>query len=249
MQYKTPTMMSTTSQNNMKLYLSEIGKMRVLTDEEELRLSERAIHGDTKAQNELVQANLRYAVTVAKDYQNRGLAMDDLISEAQIGMIQAAKKFDASHGIRFVKFAAPFMRRAINKALDEQSSLYQTPKDNSNGSEENRRAAVSVDAPISPGANVSLLHVVEDNDALHADIETERKSMDQELDNAVKFLPEREQKVVRSFYGIGCDKLTYVEIGMLMGLKRERVRQILKSALRKVNRRMGKATLKSFLLH
>lgn len=240
--------MSTTSQDNIKLYLSEIGKMRILTDEEERQLSERALRGDTRAQNELVQANLRYAITVAKDYQNRGLAMEDLISEAQIGMIRAAEKFDASRGIRFVKFAAPYMRRAINKAIDEQSSLYQAPKINSDGSEAKRKTAVSVDAPISPGANVSLLHVVEDKEAPHADVDTERKSMDQELDKAVMFLPEREQKVVRLFYGIGCDKLTYVEIGMLMGIKRERVRQILKSALRKVNRRMGNSTLKSFLL-
>lgn len=240
--------MSTTSQDNIKLYLSEIGKMRILTDEEERQLSERALRGDTRAQNELVQANLRYAITVAKDYQNRGLAMEDLISEAQIGMIRAAEKFDASRGIRFVRFAAPYMRRAINKAIDEQSSLYQAPKINSEDSEAKRKLAVSVDAPISPGANVSLLHVVEDKEAPHADVETERKSMDQELDKAIMFLPEREQKVVRLFYGIGCDKLNYVEIGMLMGLKRERVRQILKSALRKVNRRMGNSTLKSFLL-
>lgn len=240
--------MSNTNQDSMKQYLSEIGKMHVLTDEEERQLSARALKGDTKAQNELVQANLRYAVAVAKDYQNRGLAMEDLISEAQIGMIKAASKFDGSRGTRFVKFAAPFMRRAITRALGEQASLYQAPKAGSEQADGKQRPAVSVDAPVRPGANVSLLHVVEDKDAPHADVETERKSVDQELDRAVAFLPEREQKVVRLYYGIDCDKLTYIEIAMLMGLKRERVRQILKSALRKINRREGSATLKSFLM-
>lgn len=240
--------MSNTNQDSVKLYLSEIGKMRVLTDEEERQLSARALKGDTRAQNQLVQANLRYAVAVAKEYQNRGLAMEDLISEAQIGMIRAAEKFDGSRGTRFVKFAAPFMRRAISKALSEQASLYQVPKADREA-DGTQRPALSVDAPIRPGANVSLLHVVEDKDAPHADVETERQSVDQELDRAVAFLPEREQKVVRLYYGIGCDKLTYIEIAMLMGLKRERVRQILKSALRKINHKEGNATLKSFLLH
>lgn len=239
--------MRNNGQDDIGLYLQEIGKIKPLTDKEEQELSAKSLNGDTAARGRLVQANLRYAVTVAKDYRGRGLGMDDLVSEAQIGMLRAAEKFDGSRGTRFVKFAAPFMRQSIERALDNQLALYKVPKKDRTANEEKQAIPLSVDAPIRPGANVSLLHVVEDKDAPHADVDAENKSMTAELDRAVAFLPEREQKVVRLFYGIGADKLSYMEIAMLMGLKRERVRQIHKTAIRKIAKRTSSTALKSFL--
>ena len=107
--------------NGLNNYLDEIGQEKLLTDEQERELSERIKQGDQRALGRLVQANLRFVVKLATLYRGQGLQLDDLISEGNLGLMAAAAKFDASRGTRFVVFAAPYVRRQIERAIEEQN--------------------------------------------------------------------------------------------------------------------------------
>ena len=94
-------------------YFAEIGKEHLLSAEEEARLSQQIHQGNRAAADKLVRANLRFVVAVAKQYKGRGLALDDLVAEGNVGLVQAAANFDASRGKRFVTYAAPIIRASI----------------------------------------------------------------------------------------------------------------------------------------
>lgn len=108
-------------------YLNEIGKIRLLSVEEEVNLTTRIRNGDEMAVQELVKRNLRFVVSVAKKYQDRGLKLADLISEGNIGLIKAANRFDATRGFRFISFAVWWIRQSILIALTEQKRLIRLP--------------------------------------------------------------------------------------------------------------------------
>lgn len=99
--------------NALNAYLNEIGSKKLLSDKEEAELAQRILNGDEKALNKLMSANLTFVVSLATQYKNRGLDIEDLISEGNIGMLKAAKKFHPEHGHRFVTFATPYIREAI----------------------------------------------------------------------------------------------------------------------------------------
>ena len=226
------------NENILDKYLNEIGNSELLSDEEELSLAKRIEAGDNKAIDRLVSANLRYVVTVARQYERQGLGNADLISEGNLGMMKAAAKFNTACNKRFVVFAAPFIRQAIEQAIEQQVGLYQIPKGEQTAAEMKRSKAVSMDESIPVGSknNYTLLNVLEDKDAVKADLQTEEKGLTEELIPLIDGLNEREQQVIRSFYGIGSDPLTMAEIAQAMELKRERVRQIRQKALRKLHR-------------
>ena len=115
--------------NSLNKYLDEIGREQLLSDEQERQLSERILKGDQRALGRLVEANLRFVVKLATLYRGQGLQLDDLISEGNIGMMMAAAKFDASRGTRFVNYAAPYVRRQIERAIEQQNGIYKIPKD------------------------------------------------------------------------------------------------------------------------
>ena len=100
-------------------YLDEIGKEALLSDEVEKQLSSQMLKGDTKALSRLVEANLRFVVAVARQYKGKGVAMEDLVSEGNIGLMKAASKYDASKGVRFVNYAVVYVRQAIEKFIDK----------------------------------------------------------------------------------------------------------------------------------
>ena len=209
-------------------YLNEIGNTPLLTDEEELQLAKRIDEGDDKAMEQLVSNNLKYVVTIARQYERQGLSSEDLISEGNMGMMKAAARFTSTVGKRFVVFAAPYIRQAIEQAIEQQVGLYRIPKKESTTAEKKRSVAVSVDESIPVGSknNYTLLNVLEDKDAEHADIKAEQNALIEELIEVTNVLNEREQQIIKSFYGVGSDQLTMAEIGQAMRLKRERVRQI-----------------------
>jgi RNA polymerase primary sigma factor len=215
--------MDNTDIKSLNAYMSEISEGELLTDEQEKILAEQIQKGNKEALDELTSANLRYVVKVAKQYTGRGVALEDLISEGNIGMMKAAEKFDASRGKRFVTFAAPFIRKSIEEAIDKQEGSSQP---------------ISVDEPIPLGSqnNFSLLNVLEDKDAPRADQHTEQEALVLELKKVIDVLDEREQAVIKHFFGIECDHLTMAEIATTMGIKRERVRQIRDKAVRKLRK-------------
>jgi RNA polymerase primary sigma factor len=94
-------------------YLDEIGREQLLTEEDEVRLSTRIQKGDDRALNRLIEANLRFVIVIARQYQGQGLSMEDLVSEGNMGLIKAARKYEANHGLRFVNYAVVFIRQQI----------------------------------------------------------------------------------------------------------------------------------------
>ena len=211
----------------LNIYLDEIGKGALLSDEEERQLSERIRQGDDRALSKLVEANLRFVVTVARQYKGRGVAMEDLVSEGNIGLMKAAARFDASKGVRFVNFAVVHVRQQIEKAIEQQAGLYQVPRDVKDEVVARQQSMpLSVDAPLGHRANMSLLSVLRvHSEAVEAAIEFALGSLDQ-----------RESRVVNAFFGIGQEHETMAEIAEDMDLKRERVRQIRDKAVRKLRK-------------
>jgi len=114
-------------EGSLDLYLREIGETSLISSSEEISLARRIKEGDEEALEELTKANLRFVVSVAKQYQNQGLSLADLINEGNIGLIKAAKRFDETRGFKFISYAVWWIRQAILQALAEQSRIVRLP--------------------------------------------------------------------------------------------------------------------------
>ena len=177
----------------------------------------------TKEQDKLVTANMGYVVTLARQYKSELLSTDDLVSEGAIGLMKAAEKYDASKGKPFVTFAAPYIRRAIEKAIGRLATDIDT-------------RSTDESLPIGSRNNYTLLNVLEDKNALQADATVEEATLTDDLLKCLNVLNEREQRVINLYYGNGYERQTMAEIAETMELKRERVRQVRDQALRKLKK-------------
>lgn len=179
--------------------------------------------------DELITKNMGYVVTLARQYKSDILSTDDLVNEGVIGLVKAAEKYDASRGKPFVTFAAPYIRKSIETAISRlETSTNVRSTDES--------------LPVGSRNNYTLLNVLEDKNAEKADIVVEENTLSEDLLRYRDTLNEREQRVINLYYGIGYERQTMAEIGEVLGLKRERVRQIRNTALRKLHKAARKET-------
>ena len=256
-------------------YLQEIGREDLITVEEEVELAQAIKRGDRRALEKLTRANLRFVVSVAKQYQNQGLSLPDLINEGNLGLIKAAEKFDETRGFKFISYAVWWIRQSILQALAEQSRIVRLPlnqvgslnkisKAFSKFEQENERRpspeeladeldipvdkiSDTLDAPFVEGEDNSLLDVLVNDDAPIADRSLMNESLAKEIDRALATLTERECEIIKMFFGIGCQEMTLEEIGDKFGLTRERVRQIKEKAIRRLRQGTRSKLLKSYL--
>lgn len=212
-------------------YLDEIGREQLLSEEQEARLSARILQGDERALNRLIEANLRFVVVIARQYQGQGLSMEDLVSEGNLGLMKAARKFDASRGLRFVNYAVVFIRQQIEKAVRKESDEQRVESTRDGQTR-------SVDAPLGSKANVSLLSVLVNTDSPQADQRVYNASLENAVERSLQTLNERETFVINAYFGIGEERQTMAEIAERMDLKRERVRQIRDRAVRRLKKSM-----------
>ena len=256
-------------------YLQEIGKEELITVEEEVELAQRIKKGDQEALEKLTKANLRFVVSVAKQYQNQGLSLPDLINEGNLGLIKAAEKFDETRGFKFISYAVWWIRQSILQALAEQSRIVRLPL-NQVGSlnkinkafarfeQEHERTPSpeelatelelpkekvtdTLDAPFADGEDNSLLDVLVNPDSPNADRGLINESLSTEVDRALETLTERERDIIKYFFGIGTSEMTLEEIGEKFDLTRERVRQIKEKAIRRLRHSSRSKLLKSYL--
>ena len=265
-------------------YLQEIGHEELLTTDQEVELAQRIRKGDKRALERLTKANLRFVVSVAKQYQNQGLSLPDLINEGNVGLIKAAEKFDETRGFKFISYAVCCIRQSILQAIAEQSRLVRLPLNqvgsvnkitrelNKFEQEHERKPSVdeiaervdlpedkiadamkansrhvSMDAPIADGEDSSMIDFLP-GDSSNTDRELAIESLKAEVSRILKLLTDKEQKVLRAFFGIdGSPEMTLDEIGEKYNLTRERVRQIKEKALRRLRHNTKNKLLKSYL--
>ena len=200
-------------------YLVEIGREGLISTDEEVELAQRIHKGDAEALEKLTKANLRFVVSVAKQYQNQGLALNDLIDEGNLGLIRAAQKFDETRGFKFISYAVWWIRQSILQAQEAMGT---------NGKK------VSVDAPFQDDDSNSLIDIMTDENAPGTDDQMEKESLSSDLDAALGTLTERERLVLKMLFGIGRNEMTAEEVANSLSLTRERVRQIKERALRRL---------------
>jgi RNA polymerase primary sigma factor len=271
---------------SLEKYLQEIGKVELITPEEEVKLAEKIKQGDQRALDRLTKANLRFVVSVAKQYQNQGLSLPDLINEGNLGLIKAAQRFDETRGFKFISYAVWWIRQSILQSLAEQSRIVRLPLnkvgltnrinkafsqleqeyEREPSAEELAEALelevdevssslsmttrhVSMDSPLSDGEDNTLMDVMHNPNAESTDEELDHnQSLQTEIDRSLKTLTERQQEVIRYFFGIGVDHpLSLEDIGERFNLTRERVRQIKDKAISKLKTNSRCKLLKGYL--
>jgi RNA polymerase primary sigma factor len=260
----------TFEESSLDQYLKEISAYPLLSREQEIELAGKIKEGCEDSLSKLVRSNLRFVVSVAKKYQNQGVALGDLINEGNLGLIRAAHKFDETKGIKFISYAVWWIRQAILQALAEQSRIVRVPLNRAGAlhrigkrsstllqelgreptveeiadeldlthEEVQRTLAISqthlsLDAPLTPGEDNRLLDYLPDQFSSGPDDETYERALSSTIEEALSTLKEREAKVLRLYFGLedGRDPMTLEEIGSLLGITRERVRQIKEKAL------------------
>ena len=269
---------------SLERYLQDIGHEDLVSLEEEVELAHRIKQGDEEALQKLTRSNLRFVVSVAKQYQGQGLGLIDLINEGNVGLITAARRFDETRGFKFISYAVWWIRQSILQALAENSRMVRLPLNqvgnvsrvnrfcNQFIQENERRPSVeeiadalhlepekvngalltsgrhvSMDAPLVEDEDSCLLDLLTNRESTNTDSALVSESLVTEVKLALERLPEREAKVIRLFFGIDCQEKTLEEIGTLMNLSRERVRQIKEKALTLLRSAQVGSVLKSYL--
>ena len=251
--------------------MADVSREPMITPEEEVELARRIKAGDEEALDKMTRANLRFVVSVAKQYQNQGLGIQDLINEGNIGLIKAAQRFDETRGFKFISYAVWWIRQSIMQAIANQSRIVRLPLNQVGNINRIKKVTArleqdlgriptneeiaeemnlsvdtvgelkrisshiqSLDSPISPDDDTTFVETFvhrqtqDDTDTIMM-----KESLSTEVRNLLQTIPEKEQQVLKLCYGIDANyEHTMEEIGIVMGLSRERVRQLRDNGLK-----------------
>lgn len=266
-------------------YLNDISKHGLLSAEEEADLARRIRTGDADALEKLVSSNLRFVVSVAKQYQNQGLPLSDLINEGNLGLIRAAYKFDETRGFKFISYAVWWIRQAIMQSIVEQSRIIRLPvskigaytkitKAFQQFEQEYQREpdveelmemlgmtkeeieeyfrvnsyTLSTDAKVRGTEEMSLHETLYDRESVSAEDQLMQKTVENQLNEALNTLSERESEIITSYFGLnGKTPMTLEEIGQKFDLTRERVRQIKEKCIQRLKSSTNITSLQNYL--
>ena len=270
-------------QGALDKYLADIAKEPMISPDDEVELAQKIKMGDQIALDRLVRANLRFVVSVAKQYQNQGLSLADLINEGNVGLIKAAQRFDETKGFKFISYAVWWIRQAILQAVAEQSRMVRLPlnqvgflsrvkktasyleqlyqrkptvkeiADELDMPEEKIEAIlkinskeVSMDAPVSSDDDLTFIDTMVPENNYDADKEIVSQTESEEIKRSLSVLSEKERRVIIYYFGLDDNNHAYTleEIGYMMDMTRERVRQVKDKALKKLRTRSKKSLLR-----
>ncbi len=252
-------------------YIKDISRYPLLTRKEEVELLKRVKDGDQRAMNKLVCSNLKFVINVAFMYKNQGFSLPELINEGNIGLIEAAKRFDINRDLKFISYAVWWIRQAITRAIAERARLVRISAEKElilrrfskhnvplrqtlgGGLQPDTEALgkklgysgkqvekilemglrhSSLDEPLGNEEGSSILDIVEDTQAESPDAGIQDDSRRRYVSDLLHRLPDQEKTVLSMYFGIGYhEPLNLEEIGEIIGLSKERVRQIKEKGL------------------
>ncbi|WP_456383069.1 sigma-70 family RNA polymerase sigma factor [Persephonella sp.] len=273
-------------QSTLNLYIQKMAEHPLLSPEEEKELARRAKEGDKEALKKLVEGNLRFVVNVAKNFMGWGVPLTDLIAAGNLGLLEAAKRFDPDRDVKFISYAVWWIRQAIMQTIFQQTGAVRIPVKESlfiskvketyeklkeklkreptveeiakevGASPKKVRNALqivrmpySLDKPIGEeGEDLTLLDILSKKGTEDVEKEIVEESLHKELNKLLNVLDDREKAIIEYRFGLnGEEPKTLTEVGELLGISRERVRQIEQRALKKLRTLAIKKHLKDFL--
>ena len=275
---------SVEEQSALDQYLRDVSRHELITPEREKELGALAQQGDQDAIQELARANLRFVISVAKKYQNRGVSLTDLIQEGNVGLVTAARKFDPDQGVKFISYAVWWIRQAILASLANHGRAVRVPLNRASdlarifrekerlkqekGREPNtdelaeathltpelveslqtlNSAEIRLDAPIGDSEDSQLVERFITEEAAEPEVEVESRLLTETITDALETLEPRDAKVLRLYFGLeGEREHTLEEIGNMLGVTRERIRQLRDRALRRLREGGKGGALESF---
>jgi RNA polymerase primary sigma factor len=271
-------------QSALDQYLRDVSRHELISPEREKELGALAQLGDEDAIQKLARANLRFVISVAKKYQNRGVSLTDLIQEGNVGLVTAARKFDPEQGVKFISYAVWWIRQAILASLANQGRAVRVPLNRASDlarifrekerlKQELKRepspeelseatdltpelveslqtlnaAEIRLDAPIGDSEDSQLVERFISEEAAEPEMDVESRLLSEAVGEALETLEARDAKVLRLYFGLeGEREHTLEEIGNMLGVTRERIRQLRDRALRRLREGDKGTALESF---